>query len=106
LSDNISLLRLAGQGASSDVQSLTFQSQARTSLSNVGAQNIDFTDTDLDGKPAEQVNYSISSSGTDVFGEQFYVVSGEDVFILTVTTGTADRTSSAADEISNSWTFD
>ncbi len=108
LSDNIGLLKIAGAAPSdpAQIQSLSFQSQARTSLTGVGAKGIQFTDTKLGGVPAEQVNYSIASTGgSTVFGEQFYVSGASDVFILTVTAGTSDRASSAADDITSSWTF-
>ena len=108
LSDNVGLLKIAGSAPSdpAEIQSLSFQSQARTSLTGVGAKNIQFSDTKLGGVPAEQVEYSIASTGgSTVYGEQFYVSGDSDVFILTVTAGTADRAQSAADDIAGSWTF-
>ena len=108
LSDNVGLLKIAGAGPSdpAEIQSLAFQSQARTSLTGVGAKNIKFSGTKLGGVPAEQVEYSISSTGgSTVNGQQFYVARDTDVYILTITGGTADRAQSAVDEITSSWTF-
>src|SRR4051794_1945359 len=109
ISDNVGLLKVTGgaPGEPSDIQGAPFQATARASLAKAGARNIDFSETEIDKKPAEQVNYSIASpGGSNVFGEQLYVANGRDVFILTVTAGTAQRASDASTEISDSWKFD
>lgn len=106
VSDNVGLIKLANDAPSdpAEIQSSAFQRQVRTSLTGVGAKDIRFTETKVDGQPAQQVDYAITpSNGATVFGRQFYLAVKSDVFVVTVTAGTAARAAAASDFIAASW---
>ena len=108
LSDNVSLLKIVGAAPSNpaEIQSLSFQKQARTSLANANATNIVFTETTLGNAPAERVTYTITLQGAaPVNGEQLYVAAATNVFVLTVTGGTKARAEGTAAAIADSWRF-
>ena len=107
LYDNIGLLRQQNVAPAepADIQSPTSKAQLKASLAKAQATDIVFSETKLGGQPAEQATYSIPAPGADVFGEQFYVAHGKDVFVLTITAGTQSRASDAADVIAGTWTF-
>jgi hypothetical protein len=106
VSDNVGVIKLAGEAPSdpTQIQSSVFVGQVRSSLNNVGAKNIRFTDTKIGGEPAEQIEYSITPSGAGtVFGRQFYLADKKDIFVVTVTAGTAARAAAASEFIAASW---
>jgi hypothetical protein len=106
VSDNVGVIKLADEAPSdpTQIQSSVFVSQVRTSLGGVGAKNIKFTDTTIGGQPAEQIDYSITpTDGGRVYGRQFYLAQKKDIFVVTVTAGTAARAAAAGDFIAASW---
>ncbi|HEX4016627.1 MAG TPA: hypothetical protein VHX15_07805 [Frankiaceae bacterium] len=106
VSDNVGVIKLAGEAPTdpTQIQSSVFVGQVRSSLTNVGAKNIRFTDTKIGGEPAEQIDYSITPTGAGtVFGRQFYLAAGKDIFVVTITAGTAARAATAGDFIAASW---
>ena len=107
VSDNVGVIKLSGEAPSdpTQIQSSVFVGQVRSSLTNVGAKNIRFTDTKVGGQPAEQIEYSITPTGSGtVYGRQFYLAEKKDIFVVTVTAGTAARATAAGDFIAASWT--
>ena len=107
LYDNIGLLRQKNVAPANpaEIQSPTSLTQLKSSLARADARSIVFSKTTLGGQPAERATYSIMAPGADVYGEQFYVAHGKDVFVLTITAGTSSRASDAADVIAGTWTF-
>jgi hypothetical protein len=106
VSDNVGVIKLSGEAPSdpAQIQSSVFVGQVRSSLTNVGAKNIRFTDTRIGGQPAEQIDYSITPTGAGtVYGRQFYLAEKKDIFVVTVTAGTAARAAAAGDFIAASW---
>ena len=106
VSDNVGVIKLTGEAPSdpTQIQSSVFVGQVRSSLTNVGAKNIRFTDTKVGGQPAEQIDYAITPSGSaTVYGRQFYLAEKKDIFVVTVTAGTAARAAAAGDFIASSW---
>jgi hypothetical protein len=107
VSDNVGVIKLTGEAPSdpAEVQSSVFAGQVRTSLSGVGAKNITFTNTTIGGQPAVRIQYAITpSGGATVYGRQFYLAEKKDIFVVTVTAGTAPRAAAAGDFIAASFT--
>jgi hypothetical protein len=106
VSDNVGLIKLTGEAPSdpTQVQGSVFAGQVRSSLTGVGAKNIKFTNTTIGGQPAVQIEYAITPSGAStVYGRQFYLAEKKDIFVVTVTAGTAARAAAASDSIAASW---
>jgi hypothetical protein len=106
VSDNVGLIKLAGEAPSdpTQIQGSVFAGQVRSSLTSVGAKNIKFTNTKVGGQPAERIEYAITPSGAaTVYGRQFYLAEKKDIFVVTVTAGTAARAAAAGDFIAASW---
>jgi hypothetical protein len=107
VSDDVWVIKLAGQAPPdlTQIQSSTFIGQVRSSLANVGAKNIKFTDTTIGGRPAEQIDYAITPTGGTVYGRQFFLAEKKNIFVVTVTAGTTARATAAGDFIAASWTI-
>lgn len=106
VADNVGLIKLPHQAPAdpAEIQSPAFQSEVRATLAKVKASDIRFTSTRIGGQPAEQIDYTIpTSGGGSVFGRQFYLAERQDVFVLTVTAGTRARASAAGNFIVASW---
>ncbi len=105
--DNIGLQKTDASGLTdpAQIQSASFKVKAREALTNAGATAVTLVDTELGGKPAVHVTYTLNTTPA-VSGQQYYVSAGDEkVYILTVSAGSKARSEAAASTVTDSWTF-
>jgi hypothetical protein len=105
--DNIGLTKSAVDSTvePEDLQKADFASTIKKSLTAAGASIVVITPIELDGVPAAKVTYRVKQAGGPVYGEQLYVVRDTGLYITTITTGTSARAKTAAEYLTDHWTF-
>jgi hypothetical protein len=90
--DNVNLIAVAGE---SDVTNPSVESQIRTQLEGIPANDLVFNSGDVNGRPVLSASYTATVNGADgqprtVFGRQAYFSADGKTWVLTYTTGAED----------------